>query len=70
MHAKVLIVEKMSLLNRMPYVPACQRAKSVSASHFYVPTCQCFNLGSQFAKQRANFSAWCANFPNISLTKF
>ena len=38
-------------------VPACQRAKSVPASHFYVPTCQC-------AIRRANVLTWRAKVPN------
>ena len=42
------------------YVPACQRAKNVSPSYFYIPmshkTSQCFN----FACQRVN---WCDNVP-------
>ena len=84
----------MSLLNCVPYVPACQnglrssmlachrglrttvltcqRAKSVPASHFYVPinvpTCQFFNLACQHAKACQYFNLacqrveWRANF--------
>ena len=48
-------------------VPACQRAKSVSTSHFYVPTyhtsCQCFNLACQRAKRCVNFSTSCDKVP-------
>ena len=51
-------------------VPACQLAKSVPTSHFYVPTChtacQCFNLDlkCQCAKWHANFSTWMPTYQN------
>ena len=63
---------KISLLNCVPYVPACQQglrgnvsacqcAKSVPTAHFYIPTChtagQHFNLVCQHAKRRASFSS-------------
>ena len=48
-------------------VLACQRAKIEPTSNLYMPTCQTachyFNLASQRAKWRANFSTWCANVP-------
>ena len=52
----------MILLNRVPYVPwvpvwsTCPRAKSVSASHCYLRTCQRPN-------ERTNYSTWRANVP-------
>ena len=55
----------LSLLNRVSCLPACQRAKSVLNSYFYVPkcctACHCFILTCQSAKWRANFSTWRAN---------
>ena len=42
-------------------VPACQRAKSVPVSHFYVSRCQWM---CQRAIRRANVLAWRANVPN------
>ena len=40
-------------------MPACQRAKSVPASHFYFPTCHTVIVLSW----RANFSTWRTNVP-------
>ena len=56
---------EMSLLNRVPSVPTCQRGLRANVP-INVPTChtacQCFKLACQRVKRRANFS-------NIPLTK-